>query len=169
MTYITNLGLPQGPSTMSTQDVAKLLWSASVRSVPFTYKNAKELKIGDGNRVTMVRVGVPNVEVADSNYDGPVALMFAPQKALAVFSIYYYNGQMLNDIPERVARHVTNAHGADMFIGSMQLDRFFYRVDYVADRNGAVPYNLEINPDEQSIDDEIMRELKLVMSSTEQI
>jgi hypothetical protein len=169
MPYITDLGLPQGPSTMSAEDVAKLLWSASVRSIPFTYKNAKDLKIGEGNRVTMVRVGTPEVEVADSNYNGPVALMFAPQKALAVFSIYYYSGKMLNDIPEKVSRHVTNAHGADMFIGSMQVDGFFYRVDYIADRNGAVPYNLEFNPDEQSIDDDILHELKLAMNSTEGI
>lgn len=163
MSYIADLELKQAPAALTPQDVAKVLWSASVRSIPFAYKNAKELTIGQGNRVTMVRVGVPAVEAVDSNYDGPVALLFAPLKGLVSFHIHFYNGIMLNGVPERIHRYISNAHGADNFFGAFQLDGYFYRVDYVADRNGAVPYNIEFNPSEESITTEAFHNLKIAI------
>lgn len=161
--YVEDLDLKRFSGILAPADKAKLLWSISTKSVPFVYKNANEFTIKPDNGIYLVKVGTNGISIAETAEDIPVAIMFSPPKALKPFSMYYYDGYMLNGIAPDILHVIQSGIGrvGEEAVG-MQLDGYFYRVDFVADRNGAVPYNIEINPDD--VNDTILDRLESLLA-----
>lgn len=161
MSYVQDLNLPSLNAIPTELDKAKILRSCSLRRIPFNYKDADKLKASSG--LTLVKVGHFPLEFCDNTYSNPVAIMFAPPKMLQHFSYYFYDGKPLHEHLEVVDKimNVSNGRNGDSIgddVLTIQLDKYFYRVDYVADRSGMVPINIEVNPADPPSD--VLYELK---------